>query len=86
MKELKNMLIVDVTECSDHAKTRIGRVIELIAMQEPDTAIMWYPECGDGLKRRFPFVRCDCEKEIIFKDRNFTDGDRNLHTSSCNQG
>ena len=51
MKELKNMLIVDVTECSDHAKTRIGRVIELIAMQEPDTAIMWYPECGDGLKR-----------------------------------
>ena len=44
MKELKNMLIVDVTECSDHAKTRIGRVIELIAMQEPDTVIMWYPE------------------------------------------
>ena len=74
MKELKNMLIVDVTECSDHAKTRIGRVIELIAMQEPDTAIMWYPEW------------CDCEKEIIFKDRDFTDGDRNLHTSSCNQG
>lgn len=40
-----------------------------------------------GMRRRIeaqiPFVRCDCEKEIIFKDRNFTDGDRNLHTSSA---
>ena len=67
MKELKNMLIVDVTECSDHAKTRIGRVIELIAMQEPDTAIMWYPECGDGLKRRFRLSGVTVKKKLFSK-------------------
>lgn len=67
MKELKNMLIVDVTECSDHAKTRIGRVIELIAMQEPETAIMWYPECGDGLKRRFRLSGVTVKKKLFSK-------------------
>ena len=67
MKELKNMLIVDVTECSDHAKTRIGRVIELIAMQEPDTVIMWYPECGDGLKRRFRWSGVTVKKKLFSK-------------------
>ena len=67
MKELKNMLIVDVTECSDHANTRIGRVIELIAMQEPETAIMWYPECGDGLKRRFRLSGVTVKKKLFSK-------------------
>ena len=72
MKELKNMLIVDVTECSDHAKTRIGRVIELIAMQEPDTAIMWYPECGDGLKRRFRLSGVTVKKKLFSKTVIYT--------------
>lgn len=67
MKELKNMLIVNVTECSEHAKARIGRVIELIAMQEPDTAIMWYPECGDGLKRRFRLSGVTVKKKLFSK-------------------
>lgn len=61
------MLIVDVTECNDHAKTRIGRVVEIVSMPEPGTAIMWYPEYGDGLKRRFRLSGVTVKKKFFSK-------------------
>lgn len=51
--ELKNMVIEDVTGCSEHAKGRIGRILQAIRVQDGE-AFMMYPKQTDGKQ---PFFR-----------------------------
>ena len=45
--ELKNMVIEDVTGCSEHAKGRVGRILQAIRIQDGE-AFMMYPKRTDG--------------------------------------
>lgn len=45
--ELKNMVIEDVTGCSEHAKGRVGRILQAIRVQDGE-AFMIYPKRTDG--------------------------------------
>lgn len=51
--ELENMVIEDVTGCSEHAKGRIGRILQAIRVQDGE-AFMMYPKRTDGKQ---PFFR-----------------------------
>ena len=38
--ELKNMVIEDVTGCSEHAKGRVGRILQAIRLQDGEAFMM----------------------------------------------
>lgn len=77
-KTLSNMAITDVTECSNHAKGRIGRVIECIKLMDDGTAFVMYPAGIQGaqpyfklhdvmLKKKHPF-----SKKMILRSQTGT--------------
>ena len=65
---LNGMVIMNVTECSEHAKGRIGRIVENINLMDDGTAFVMYPAGirgtqpyfklhGVTIRKRFPFAK-----------------------------
>ena len=78
VQTLNNMVITDVTECSDHAKTRIGRKVENIHVLDDGSAFVMYPAgiqrtqayfrlYGVTIKRKHPF-----SKKMILRSQTGT--------------
>lgn len=64
--ELKNMVIEDVTGCSEHAKGRIGRVLQAIRLQDGE-AFMMYPKRTDGKQPFFSSDGRESQKKMVFR-------------------
>ena len=59
--ELKNMVIEDVTKCSEHAKGRVGRILQTIRLQDGE-AFMMYPKRTDGKQPFFHLTDAKARK------------------------
>lgn len=75
IKTLSNMVITNVTECSDHARARIGRKVENIHVLDDGSAFVMYPAgigrtqayfklYGVTIKRKHPF-----SKKMVLRSR-----------------
>ena len=60
--ELKNMVIEDVTGCSEHAKGRVGRILQAIRIQDGE-AFMMYPKRTDGKQPFFHLTDVKAKKK-----------------------
>ena len=60
--ELKNMVIEDVTKCSEHAKGRVGRILQAIRVQDGE-AFMMYPKRTDGKQPFFHLTDVKARKK-----------------------
>ena len=60
--ELKNMVIEDVTECSEHAKGCVGRILQAIRLQDGE-AFMMYPKRTDGKQPFFHLTDVKARKK-----------------------
>ena len=60
--ELKNMVIEDVTGCSEHAKGRVGRILQAIRVQDGE-AFMMYPKRTDGKQPFFHLTNVKARKK-----------------------
>lgn len=60
--ELKNMVIEDVTGCSEHAKGRVGRILQAIRVQDGE-AFMMYPKRTDGKQPFFHLTDVKARKK-----------------------
>lgn len=63
--ELKNMVIEDVTGCSEHAKGRVGRILQAIRLQDGE-AFMMYPKRTDGKQLFFHLTDVKAKKKWFF--------------------
>lgn len=68
-KTLNNMVITDVTECSDHAKGRIGRVIESVNLMDDGTAFVMYPAGIQGAQPYFKLHDVTVKKKRPFSKK-----------------
>lgn len=60
--EPKNMVIEDVTGCSEHAKGRVGRILQAIRIQDGE-AFMMYPKRTDGKQPFFHLTDVKAKKK-----------------------
>ena len=60
--ELKNMVIEDVTGCSEHAKGRVDRILQAIRLQDGE-AFMMYPKRTDGKQPFFHLTDVKARKK-----------------------
>lgn len=67
MNELKNMIITNVTKCSDHAKSRIGRTLRSIIICDDGTVQMMYPKTADGKQPFFRLTNVIVKRKLFSK-------------------
>lgn len=59
--KLENMVIEDVTECNEHAKGRVGRILRTVQIQGGE-AFMMYPEQTGGKQPLFHLTNVKARK------------------------
>lgn len=59
--KLENMVIEDVTECNEHAKGRVGRILRTVQIQDGE-AFMMYPEQTGGKQPLFHLTNVKARK------------------------